>query len=186
MKNFLVNTSKFPAKISKFLQKNSIFLVKPITDCVGISIRFWSALDALFILPGMECSCHSSWNGMKLFHFCRNGMRTPFQPEWNDHSIPAGMKWVHYIPARMTTPFLQEWSVIPLQTSRNMYQGSKTFLLGNFGPKYLLIKNLFWTRTFFEKIFVLPKERIVHTNIKLSLQTILLETKIIQFLDSVI
>ena len=45
---------------------------------------------------------HFNLNGMDWsFKSCRNGMTTPFLPEWNDHSIPAGMEWSHSILAGM-------------------------------------------------------------------------------------
>ena len=80
---------------------------------------------------GMECKYFIPAGMEWAFHPCRKGMLTPFQQEWNAHSIPAGMvlnnsipsgiEWKYFIPAGMewafysgrnglSIPFLQEWN----------------------------------------------------------------------------
>ena len=90
-------------KVSRQAQPIFYQLNKTRSGCIFLKIikrvAFHSGRIGMSIPDRMESSFHSGWNEMPPFHSGQNGMAIPFQPEWNELSIPAGMEWSHFIPA---------------------------------------------------------------------------------------
>ena len=98
-----------------------------------------------FFRLGVEWHSIPAWItlGIKSFHSCRNGVLIPFlqklndpipfQPEWNEHSIPTGMDWtLHSWKNEMIIPYWPELNLYSAFSQTWPYHSSSPSLFWEF------------------------------------------------------